>query len=463
MAGIFRALNAELKRGLWKDVDFRQMGKRSLPIAAAAVAGVAGLAVRKKSQPPDAQLIETTAISCKARSDLANDGFPCAAEMRRMLEEGGADIPAVVRASQTMRGPLERDLMAAEQRIAAGAGDRRGAYAELAEKWAAAGYLAEPTTKRPKWKIGLDCVTQVDESYGRDIGCHAPLCLLSEDAPEEFQCLGVEDWAGACDAVAKNGVVLLRSFLQPATVAKLRQILCVKVSALDASRKDARGFPHVREYTAEELLEDDEDLQDVLSAIGRHHYCVRGRKHEVLVRDVQAGVMPLVWEYFARAEPEAAAAGRQPYISEVQLLVSDACAVDEFWHVDNAAHGLTLFVPLTEVSEDIGPMLLLPGTHHLFDGSQGRVERLRRFSQSFLSSDGVATGTMLAGDALVYDSRTVQRGAMNCRYDRSRVALVFRYDVERPPGFGIPFTFFLSKVGMLLAGVQSVYKRLPSE
>jgi len=462
MAGIFTALNAELKRGLWHDVDLRRLGLRALPIAAAATAGVVGLAVKKRRYPPDAQLIETTALHCKARSELAREGFSSSAEMRRLLQEGGADIPAAARAAQHMRGPLERDLMAVEQRIAAGAGDRRAEYSELAKKWAAAGYLEEPATQRRKWKIGLDCVTQVDESYGRDIGSHAPLCLLSEDAPEDIQCLSVDDWSAAADTTATHGFVLLRSFLQPASVAKLRQLLCMKVSALDATRKDPRGFSYVRDYTAKELLDEDEDLQPVLSTVGRYHYCLRGRKHEALVRDVQAGIMPLVWEYFARAEPEAAAAGRQPYISEVQLLVAEPCAVDQFWHVDNAARGLTLMVPLTELSEDIGPTMFLPGTHHLFEGSQGKFERARRFLHSFLSSDGIAKGTMQAGDAIVYDSRTVHRGLKNSRYDRTHVMLVFRYDVERPPGFGLTATFFLSKAGVLLAGMQRLYKSLPS-
>lgn len=34
---------------------------------------------------------------------------------------------------------------------------------------------------------------------------------------------------------------------------------------------------------------------------------------------------------------------------QVQLLVTDPCAIDQFWHVDNTAPGLTLFIPLTQV------------------------------------------------------------------------------------------------------------------
>lgn len=106
--------------------------------------------------------------------------------------------------------------------------------------------------------------------------------------------------------------------------------------------------------------------------------------------EAQKGALPLVWEHLSR---QRAAAGRQdwPYVSEVQLMVSEPCATDQsgllskgprvsrvrFWHVDNASSGLTLVVPLTAVPEDMGATLLLPGSHGLFSQASSSFICLR--------------------------------------------------------------------------------------
>eukprot|EP00435_Cladocopium_sp_Y103_P075387 s7_g57.t1 len=55
---------------------------------------------------------------------------------------------------------------------------------------------------------------------------------------------------------------------------------------------------------------------------------------------------------------------RNTYLSSTLSLSS--LSFLRFWHVDNAASGVTLIVPLTPVPEDMGATLLLPGSHQLF-------------------------------------------------------------------------------------------------
>merc|ERR1719203_247581 len=129
------------------------------------------------------------------------------------------------------------------------------------------------------------------------------------------------------------------------------------------------------------------------------------------------------------------------YVSEVQILVSDPCAVDQFWHIDNTAPGVTVLLPLTPVPEEIGPTAFLPSSHLLFGkgpgSSPGLIGRCMAFASSMLTADGVPATSMNAGDALIYDSRLLHYGKANRLYDRTRVALVFRCDFMRPPGVGV--------------------------
>lgn len=201
-------------------------------------------------------------------------------------------------------------------------------------------------------------------------------------------------------------------------------------------------------------------MEPVSSTLGRKHIYLRERALEEAVSFVQAGVMPLVWEHLIRAP--AAAAGKKAYVSEVQLLVTDPCAADQYWHIDNRSHGLTLVVPLTTVPANLGASLFIPGSHHLFQTDQGRVTRWKSFLSSVLGSDGPLVTPMLAGDALLYDSRCIHRGTVNRRYDRSSVALVFRYDYERPPGLGMFMAQFLSWSGNTLSVLHRFYSLLPT-
>lgn len=253
--------------------------------------------------------------------------------------------------------------------------------------------------------------------------------------------------------------------MSPSQVVLLRRRLEMHVSALDARSQRRHGgnrdVGFIREYDTQPLQDADPDLQYVMSSIGRKHFCLRGRLLEEVVCDVQAGALPLIWEHLTSASPASTSSKRSAYVSEIQLVVTESGAVDRFWHIDNANPGLTLVVPLTPLPEDMGPNLFMPGSHHFFEQERGRSDRLRSCASSLLASNGAAVATMEAGDALLYDSRVIHRGTANRRYDRTGVALVFRYDFERPPGYGAMGTWAISWGGSALAGLMGFYAKLP--
>lgn len=442
-----------------RSTNWQRLAVRSLPLAAAAAVGTGALCIRKRQDPPTKDFLGRHAsFRCQG---LQNNN-----EVEHSLEQLQVDVPALRRAARRMCGPIERDLMTAERAATTEGVARASAYSRLVEKWRAAGCLSEPLERdtRRLWKIGVDSVSLVDDSYGRDVGCEVPLCLLREKGDDELQSLGPEEWAGAANALETHGVALLHTLVPLSQVSALRNRLNVVASALDTSRagNTSQTLVPIREYDCSPLLEEDPELMFVTSTSGRRHFSLRGRLLEDVVRQVQAGAMPLVWEHLDRvAAASSLPPRRRPYVSEVQLIISDPCAEDQFWHVDNTAPGLTLFVPLTDVPVEMGPTLFLPGSHHLFQQELGRFTRVRSFLASTLASDGVAVGAMGPGDALVYDSRIVHRGAANRKYNRTRVALIFRYDFERPPGMGPVGTQIMSWAGNALSCFQSFYATLP--
>lgn len=260
----------------------------------------------------------------------------------------------------------------------------------------------------------------------------------------------------ASDSLEVHGAVVLRELISTEQVMRLRERMHLQSSQLDLA-KCKGGVPPIREFNSKPLQAEDEDLEPHMSTPGRKHFYLRGRIFEQQVAEAQAGAMPLVWEHLLK---QGAPQGLKPYLSEVQLMVSDPCAVDQFWHVDNAASGLTLVVPLTAIPGDMGGTLLLPGSHHLFS-NQGTVSRVQNFFSSLLSANGQPSVMLNAGDAFLYDSRLLHRSAANRRYDRTAAVLVFRYDFERPPGMGLIAAQIWSWTGNLLSGLHRFYSRLP--
>merc|ERR1711871_1504914 len=77
-------------------------------------------------------------------------------------------------------------------------------------------------------------------------------------------------------------------------------------------------------------------------------------------------------------EPNASIQFTGPSRTQLQLLLSSQKSVDQFWHQDNARRGITVLVPMVDVSTVLGPTELLPGTHMLTEavGDSGMVQLL---------------------------------------------------------------------------------------
>ncbi|CBZ55294.1 hypothetical protein NCLIV_057170 [Neospora caninum Liverpool] len=132
--------------------------------------------------------------------------------------------------------------------------------------------------------------------------------------------------------------------------------------------------------------------------------------------------------------------GKRVYVSDMQSVDADPLAITQPWHRDTSARGLTVLVPLCDITEANGPTELLPRSHTLCPskplGWRAQAGLWRAFLSSlFCESGGSWRPTLKAGDLLIYDSRVVHRGLGNNTW-HSRPVLAFRYDYEDqpPPG-----------------------------
>eukprot|EP00913_Durusdinium_trenchii_P027476 g25768.t1 len=415
VAMVLEGIKYELRQTFYEfltlKADWRRISRRVAPVAAFVTLGAGVLYARKRQNPPDSGFLASCTFTCGSSSSA----------LLKEVRSQAPDFAALQRAARRWRGPMERDLM----RVQLGRESTVAVVQRLVAEWQEAGYFAEPlTVKRPREAFpGIDLISQVDESYGRDIGSEVPLCLLEDG--HAVRSLSPEDWMAASDSLEVHGAVVLRELISTEQVMRLRERMHLQSSQLDLA-KCKGGVPPIREFNSKPLQAEDEDLEPHMSTPGRKHFYLRGRIFEQQVAEAQA----------------------------------DPCAVDQFWHVDNAASGLTLVVPLTAIPGDMGGTLLLPGSHHLFS-NQGTVSRVQNFFSSLLSANGQPSVMLNAGDAFLYDSRLLHRSAANRRYDRTAAVLVFRYDFERPPGMGLIAAQIWSWTGNLLSGLHRFYSRLP--
>eukprot|EP00466_Bigelowiella_natans_P019713 jgi/Bigna1/136970/aug1.37_g11678 len=134
----------------------------------------------------------------------------------------------------------------------------------------------------------------------------------------------------------------------------------------------------------------------------------------------------------------------QIYRSQLQLLTSMPGSVNQFFHQDNARKGLTFIIPLTDVTLEMGPTQLLPGSHRI-----NVLEICWKSEPMRLDVD--------AGTAIIYDARTLHRGLGN-RSNVPRPVLVFRYDLVQypPPQAGIIRTTIVRWFGAIINAICSV-------
>lgn len=295
-------------------------------------------------------------------------------------------------------------------------------------------------------------------SYGEDVGGDAPLSW------ESFSSLSGRDLEAALDDLRKDGVVLLRGAVPLEALDQLRQQL-----KIGPAPRPVREVP-TREILA--LLSSTTQPQE--PSTGRLHFLLRGTAlaEESLV-PLLAPLMPLALRFFAEMRPDASpgcllntsfdgqVCPPRLFLSECQLLISDPGAVHQMWHRDNLKPGLTILLPVSEVTGELGPTELLPGTHHLLRGAAG----LGSCFQSLAAAGGaVAPAPLSPGEALLFDARLLHRGLGNRSYSNCRVVVVMRLDMldTTPPGATVFMTTVFRLTGKLLGMLTYVYSFLPS-
>ncbi|CAE7547498.1 unnamed protein product [Symbiodinium natans] len=251
----------------------------------------------------------------------------------------------------------------------------------------------------------------------------------------------------------------------------------VPLEAVDALRHQLKIGPAprpVREVPTREVLALTASTTPPQEpSTGRRHFLLRGTvlAEESLV-PLLAPLMPLVLRFFEEFRPDAApgrllqgaigAEERPPrlFLSECQLLISDPGAVPQMWHRDNLMPGLTIVLPVSEVTSELGPTELLPGTQHLLRGAGGLGSCFRSLGRA---GGALAPAPLRPGEALLFDARLLHRGLGNRSYSNCRVVVVMRLDMldTTPPGATVAQTTVARIFGKLLQGLSYAYGFLP--
>lgn len=232
------------------------------------------------------------------------------------------------------------------------------------------------------------------------------------------------------------------------------------------------------------------------TADGRWHLNAFGSKAQDAFLPCAAAWMPLVHAFLriqqstkddSTSEVVSHYQAGDSFQSEMQLLMTCPNAVQQIWHSDNARGGLTIIIPLVDVTLEHGPTQLLPGTHMLTAASDRGfalwfADMKRGLQDTFTAgkipderwdiqpapidydiddagnvvADGQNRTIIPAGSAVVFDARMLHRGLVNTSSD-VRPALVYRYDTKAspPPGQGVIMTLFLKKLAQQIASVVS--------
>ena len=130
----------------------------------------------------------------------------------------------------------------------------------------------------------------------------------------------------------------------------------------------------------------------------------------------------------------------QLILSEVQIVDSLSGSAIQIWHADNASRGITVVIPLVDLTDENGPTELLSGSHTLMKNIVGNIH--------------IVKPLLSAGDGVVFDARLLHRGGSNLS-NVSRPILVIRFDSKKspPPGMtmiGATARYYLSKFIVLV-------------
>lgn len=100
--------------------------------------------------------------------------------------------------------------------------------------------------------------------------------------------------------------------------------------------------------------------------------------------------------------------------------------------VQGSLNGVTCWMPLVDVDEEIGPLEIVPGSHRLgyIDHNMENVPCLEKENL-----EGFLPQTMKVGDLLIFNSFTIHRSGTNVSPDRIRISAHFRYNDILEPTF----------------------------
>mmetsp|Transcript_10790 Transcript_10790/g.23826 ORF Transcript_10790/g.23826 Transcript_10790/m.23826 type:complete len:493 (-) Transcript_10790:15-1493(-) len=332
----------------------------------------------------------------------------------------------------------------------------------LYRKWDESGSLSE--VKHKQLYIGQTAI----DAYGTNVGTPVPSFLTVDGRPA----LSPENRKQALSCLQEIGAVRLTGYCTYDDIMEAREMLQITtaVSPLKSRGEHGREKLETRGVANALLHQIDPNTPIIQPTNGRRHALLRRTEFEPVVA-LASSFLPVVYDFMAlrsgtfltsvvesefRARP-------QCFVSEIQLIISDPCAEDQFWHVDNTKRGITCFIPLTDVSKELGATEVLPGSHYLFNDQLPITTRISKCVNAYFGAGGPCEAHMPAGDCLIYDARTVHRGLANLSLTKARAALVFRFDFDdcEPPGHGIPGTLLISGLGKFLSFANKLYSILP--
>jgi hypothetical protein len=230
----------------------------------------------------------------------------------------------------------------------------------------------------------------------------------------------------AFSALQSQGAVVLRGAVEEGDLVRLRSLISLDPYAARWGSK----------VMGERLLEEFPDIVPRRLTKGRLHFFVRGTPLGDQLEPLHAAWLPIVHA----AIPTRGL--RRPYVSEMALVYQDPLAQAQWWHRDTLSPGISVIVPLNDVSEEGGQQEVLSGTHTDILPAEVRC-----------GGPAEAVGTWRAGDALVFDSRLLHRAAANETF-RTSAVLWFRYDLEGSEATREHSRSFLGSVRNLLNAAQ---------
>ena len=183
-------------------------------------------------------------------------------------------------------------------------------------------------------------------------------------------------------------------------------------------------------------------------SVGRFHYDMLPSGTFISSKEVKDLISTLI-EPIASDLMEMNHADGQLMMTTLQIVDSLPGSALQIWHADNAEKGITVVIPLVDLTEQNGPTELIAGSHSLFENIRSNVSHV--------------TPLLSAGDALIFDARTLHRGGAN-QSDTSRAILVVRFDNKKtqPPCMsvvGATARLFLAKSIIVFLESYDYFKR----